>query len=127
MSEPFKAHVQYDDLYGTAAADHLDQDQIEAKLIKAGLMTDDDEIVGIELFGNQTPGLKFLIIGAADRASLEGDESIPVRVVEITGITFDKFFFLFKRFMMTLVPKHRVLTQRRYVETSRSTAPSSVL
>ncbi|GAB5469815.1 MAG: hypothetical protein Kilf2KO_28450 [Rhodospirillales bacterium] len=126
MSALFKAGVQYDDWTGTAAADDADKRAIRKLLKERGLVSDDDFLIGVELYCAEniggvakTPSIHALTIEAPDYESakeLIGSKTHLgyVRRIEIDDVTIEQFVGLFKRFSISLSWQKLDLTGREY-------------
>ena len=124
--ETFRASVQYNDWKGTAAADDADQNSIRKLLRERGALSDDDFLIGIELWlgemhGDEVerPSVSALIIDAEDfeeakRLLNETGDPLPVKRVELE-LSMEEFLLLFKRFAVSLSWQDFDLTGREYV------------
>lgn len=117
MSERFKASVQYGDWEGTAAADDADEIDLDDILSKNGLKSDQEFLLGIEVFIGENHGGKvespYVTVLLVDRgtfddvdALLKGTKGpVPVKAVDVE-LTLEEFFGLFKRFSVNLSRSH---------------------
>jgi len=111
-TDTFSASTQYGDLRGTAMADRADHESAGRWLENQGLKSEDEFIVGIEMFVGENHGshndpiyIKFLIsseragqlIGTADHPAQVRAERVNMNVVD--------FLALFKRLSVTLSPE----------------------
>lgn len=122
----FRAGVQYNDWKGTAAADDADRNDIGKLLRERGALSDDEFLVGIELWlgemhGDEVenPSVSALIINAedyeaAERTLNETDDPLPVKRVELE-LSMKEFLLLFKRLAISLSWRGLDLTGREYV------------
>lgn len=124
--QTFIASVQYSDWKGTAAADNADRNDIRKLLRERGVLSDDEFLVGIELWLGEMHGDKVkppsvgaLIIDAenfeaAERILDETDDPLPVKRVDLE-LSMEEFLLLFKRFAVSLSWRGLDLTGRDYV------------
>lgn len=110
----FKAHVQYGDWEGTAAADASDQLEIHDYLRNKGLLKDNEFLLAVQIFVGETHHNKVEHVYVA-AFIYEGQDSfdklkpildqltrpIPVRQVRLT-LTLAEFVGMFKRFDVML-------------------------
>ncbi|MDH1109040.1 hypothetical protein N5C55_18030 [Pseudomonas otitidis] len=124
--DTFRASTQYSDKKGSAAADDADKLGPGEWLRQQGHMTEDEFLVGIELFVGENHGVHadpvyvtFLIVDSPGHervvdhlAAIPAGEPVDVRrlVLEMKLV---EFFALFKRFSVTLTPL-KVMEGRQY-------------
>lgn len=98
-TENFTAHVQYDDLLGTVAADHSDDESLRSWMIEQGYIEDDELVLGIEMYtgdsylDNDTPFRITVYVGNQD------DEYIKQLKI---GMSMNGFISCFKRLHIML-------------------------
>ncbi|WP_060477706.1 MULTISPECIES: hypothetical protein [Pseudomonas] len=113
--EALRAATQYNDMKGSSAADRADGVGPEDWLRQKGHMSQDEFLVGTELYVGENHGahvdpvdVTFLIIDASSRDNVAGrisdlplGEPVDVRRLHVEMGLVD-FFALFKRFNVTL-------------------------
>ncbi|MCZ6610048.1 MAG: hypothetical protein O7A66_08615 [Alphaproteobacteria bacterium] len=124
--ETFQANVQYNDWKGTAAADNADQNDIRKLLNERGMISDDEFLIGIDLWLGEMhgqelagPGAYALIIDAkdyreAERKLNEAHDPLSFKRVRL-DLSMEEFLLLFKRFAVSLSWKGFDLTGHEYV------------
>jgi hypothetical protein len=124
--DDFKAHVQYGDWEGTAAADASDQLDIHKYLHDKGLLQDNEFLLAVNLWAGETNHNKvdyvsvraFIYEGenSFDKLELILDQltgPIPVRSISLS-LTLEEFVGMFKRFDVLLTWHGLNLTVRKY-------------
>jgi len=111
--ETFRAAVQYNDIEGSAAADHADMGGAAKWLKDNGDINDDESVIGISMWAGENHGthkdpvrVSFLV------SELKGYSSIPEMIkasgdpIQVKVVRKDMniadYFSLFKRFEVTL-------------------------
>ena len=123
----FKAHVQYGDWKGTAAADNADKGAITTYMRNAGLLDESEFLVGFEFFVGETRANVAPYFSArayvlqADgfenaRDAVLAQNPLPV-VTKDLQLDLASFFQLFKRFNVVLTHRGLDLRDKEYVET----------
>ena len=133
----FKAHVQYGDWEGTAAADASDQLEIHDYLRNKGLLHDNEFLLAVNLWSGENSHGKIEYVFV--RAFIyEGQDSfdklkpildqlkgpIPVRQVRL-NFTLEEYVGLFKRFDVLLTWHGLNLTGREYDVTEEVSEPTA--
>lgn len=120
MSEVFTAHAQYDDWKGTAAADNLDNLDLQTFFRSKGVPAD-GYVVAIR--ASHIPSDQGKLSIRAIYADGEGFDSVndQIRSADTLqfkeldlDLTFEAFFSLFKRFNVVLADKDLGLADREY-------------
>lgn len=122
-TETFRAHVQYGDFKGTAAADRADQNDLADVLRAQGLMQEGETMLGVELWIGENRGevrdpvqVTVLMAGAGDYETVAqmvaANNPVPVRRV-ITQMPLMQFMACFKRFSVAVSP-FELMAGRQY-------------
>lgn len=122
----FKAHVQYDDWKGSAAADNADLEALSGYLRNAGMLSDSEFLVGFKAYIG-TPDINgdpyfsaaaFIVTAGNYEGSLQkvlAEDPVEVFRKDIElGVL--EFFKLFKRFEFVLTHRGFDLQGRKYRE-----------
>lgn len=100
-----KATTQYTDFKGTAAADISDHYDLEAFLKSRGVDTNRYEAIGAEFYHGEGDFFSATIICLDNENSTKENPYISNLSFE-SGVTYDEFFGLFKRFNVILTKKY---------------------
>lgn len=97
-----QASVQYNDFYGTAAADISDHTSLEKFLKKKGVNTDKYKPIGAKFFSGYNEYFGMSII------CTNSEKSAPNNIISIDfdELNKDDFFKLFKRFEVIILLQH---------------------
>lgn len=124
MDGKFTAGVQYDDWFGSAAADIADQGDIHDLLRGRGLLNPGEFVVGIELFsggpnykGRAHVGVSVFLVKAAnfdEAASVTKKSNFEAKKIDLEIETLEEFFCLFKRFDIKIMKRGLNLDGRDY-------------
>ncbi|WP_312404012.1 hypothetical protein [Pseudomonas rhodesiae] len=112
-TERFRAHVQYDDFKGTAAADRHDNRNISHYLEEKGLLKEDELVIGIEMWSGEVhenfqnaPVYVSVLVSSGGRYDTIHEEVISGQPVHVRKIRLEmplnEFFGLFKRFAIAI-------------------------
>ena len=97
-----KASVQYNDYYGTAAADGSDWIMLNDFLEQKGVDINRYEAIGAEFYHGVSSFWASII--CIDKESDTPNKAVKISFEE--GLTTDEFFNLFKRFNVIITRKH---------------------
>jgi hypothetical protein len=124
----FTAAIQYDDWKGTVAADNTDLDtNIHSYLKSAGLITDQEFLVGLELSvfarhgdDKHHPYVSAFVVDGVSfddvaRKLQQTAEPVPMRIIALK-LSLPQFFDLFKGFHLMISKKGLGLDGREYRE-----------
>ncbi|NWD81001.1 hypothetical protein HX891_11515 [Pseudomonas reactans] len=111
--ERFRAHVQYDDFKGTAAADRHDNRNISHYLEEKGLLKEDELVIGIEMWSGEVHEnfqnahvYVSVLLSSGGRHDTIHEEVISGQPVHVRKIRLEmplnEFFGLFKRFAIAI-------------------------
>lgn len=100
-----KATTQYTDFNGTAAADISDHYNLEAFLKSRGVDTDRYKAIGVEFYHGEGDYFSATIICLDNENSTKEKPYISNLSFE-SGVTYEEFFGLFKRFNVILTKKY---------------------
>ncbi|MBT2561119.1 hypothetical protein J7E50_09780 [Pedobacter sp. ISL-68] len=100
-----KATTQYTDFKGTAAADISDHYDLEAFLKSRGVDTNRYEAIGAEFYHGEGDFFSATIICLDNENSTKENPYISNLSFE-SGVKYDEFFGLFKRFNVILTKKY---------------------
>lgn len=123
--ETFKATTQYGDWKGSASADRSDATTLADLLLKRGLRTDKEFVVGAQLWVGENHANKlahvhvsaFLFDGTGfdnvAAAIADAGDALKLKKVDIE-VTLEEFVCLFKRFAVSLSDPHFGLEGREF-------------